>query len=98
MFSTDMQVALQWQVGGEPSWGGCELPQLVTSAGSDPQKPLDMSGAVCFGDVLVLERSGRVIPDPDAGDGAPAAVNLCIKVQLQVEILLLASQHTMQDR
>jgi hypothetical protein len=79
-----VQVTLLWQDGVEPSWGGCELPQLVTSAGSEPQKALDMSGAVCFGDILLLERSGRVTPDPDAGEGAPAAVNLCIKVQLQV--------------
>ena len=78
------QVVLQWQEGGEPSWGDCELPQLAMAAGGGPQKPLDMSGAVCFGDVSILERSGRVVPDPDAGDGAPAALNLCIKVQLQV--------------
>ena len=82
-----MQVVLQWQEGGEPNWAGCELPHLVMCAGGEPQKSLDMAGAVNFGDVSIMERSGIVVPDPEAGDGAPAALNLCIKVQLQVNFL-----------
>jgi hypothetical protein len=77
-----MQVVLSWQEGGESASLGCELPHLVTSAGAEPVKALDMSGAVSFGDILIAEGSGKVPLDASNGTGTPAAVNLCVKVQV----------------
>lgn len=76
-----LQVVVCWQEASAPQ-DGCELPRLLTSSGAAPQKPVDMNGAVTFGDIVIDAGSGRAQPDPAAGTDAVAAMNLDIKVQL----------------
>ena len=75
-------MVLEWEEGIAPTWSGCDLPALVTSAGAPPRVPFALDGSAAFGDVSAAEGSGRVAPDPAAGADAAQAVTCRIKVQL----------------
>lgn len=92
-----MQVILDWDHSTKPDWLGCELPSLITTVADEcTVQPLSCDGSVAFGDVLVATGTGRVAPDPVAGNRVPA-VNLWVRVQLRGVHLLGASESCNTD-
>lgn len=92
-----MQVALQWGPEAEPTWPGCELPQLALPSGQLPHLQLTGEGLARFGDVSVVRGSGKVAPDPAGDSAAAAAVTLHIAVQLRQVQLAGAEQHALAE-